>query len=171
MEPFNESGLRFTPPTQVCFRFSDGPTYKRLCGRAISEMDVCWWDEAKQTLFLLELKDYSAREPARELLPKLVAKGRDCLVMLNAACGEGSDAARQLRSELPEACGRRQKLRFFFVLKVGSEGLTREALNPMKDKLENDIKAYAELLGFGAVVVLLLDHATAIAKKLPLAIA
>ena len=83
MPPFEESGLRVTPPEGCSFRFEDCTTYRRLSGQRVSEMDVGWWDEAHQVIRLLELKDYSVRPPSGVLLPGLVAKGRDCLVMLH----------------------------------------------------------------------------------------
>jgi hypothetical protein len=169
MEPFEESGLRFTPPGPICFRFADCSTYRRLSGQAVSEMDICWWDAAKELLVLLELKDYSVHTTSRELVPKLVAKGRDCLVMLHAAWNELGDLAKNLRIELPQGCREKRVVRLYFMLKVG-DGLTREALAPMKDKLEADIKAYAALLGIWPLRVFLLDHHTAIRHHLPLTI-
>lgn len=119
MDPFEESGLRFLPPTEACFRFSGFRSYQRLSGRQLSEMDVGYWDEGRRSIILIELKDYATREPSRELIPKLVAKGRDCLLILHAAWSELSDAARAIASELPEVCRQRQRVRMFFVLKVG----------------------------------------------------
>ena len=170
MEPFEESGLRFTPPSSACFRFADCETYRRMNGRQLSEMDVGYWDEPHQAIVLLELKDYASREPARALVPKLVAKGRDCLVMLHAVWTELGDTARDLRHEMPEAFHMQQKLRLFFVLKAGAEGISKEALTPMRGQLENAIKAYAELLGIRSLVVLLLDHEGAIRRGLPVSV-
>lgn len=68
----------------------------------------------------------------------------------------------------PERCRTPQKLRLFFVLKVGPGGLSREQLTPIKDGLQSHIKAYAELLGIRGLIVFLLDHEKAIEKGLPI---
>jgi hypothetical protein len=59
MPIYEESGLRITLPNGENFRFQDFPSYKKLNGKNLSEMDFGWWDATKNTLFLLEVKDYS----------------------------------------------------------------------------------------------------------------
>lgn len=59
----------------------------------------------------------------------------------HAVWGDLSDVGRALRAELPERCRAPQKLRLFFVLKVGPGGLSREQLAPLKDDLQSHIKA------------------------------
>jgi hypothetical protein len=167
---FDESGLRVTLPEGCSFRLEDCRAYQRLGGRQVSEMDFGWWDDGRQAIQLLELKDYSTRTPSFELLPKLVAKGRDCLVMLHAVWQSLSDTARALGAELPERCRAPQKLRLFFVVKTGTGGLSRVDILPLKDSLESHIKAYAELLGVRGLIVFLLDHDKAIEKGLPVTV-
>ena len=170
MPPFEESGLRVTLPEVGSFRFSACATYHRLSGRQVTEMDVGWWDEARQAIYLLEIKDYSRHEAKKDLRSNLIAKGRDCLVMLHASWRDVSDVGRALLRELPERCRTPQRLRLFFVLKDGDAGHAKELIPAIKDDLENHIKAYAELLGMGRLDVVLLDHVKAIEKGLPITV-
>jgi hypothetical protein len=170
MPSFEESGLRVALPDEGSFRLSACRTYQGISGRRVSEMDFGWWDEAKQSISLLEIKDYSTRQPARDLLSHLVPKGRDWLVMLHAVWRDASDLARALREDLPEHCRTPQKLRLFFVLKVAPGGLPREHLPAINSALADHIQAYAELLGIRGLVVLLLDHEKAIEKGLPITV-
>jgi hypothetical protein len=85
MPIFQESGLRITLPDGECFRFQDCPSYKTLNGKNFSEIDFCWWDSTKNTLWLLELKDYSHVTPSEKLpnhlLEKLTNKVTDSLLI------------------------------------------------------------------------------------------
>lgn len=164
-----ESGFRIIVPRDASFRFADSTAYRQLGGRRVSEMDVGYWDEAHQWISLLEVKDFSVHEPLKALLPKLVAKGRDSLVMLHAVWHDLSDIARALRGDLPDPCRSPKKVRLLFVLRVGA-GFSREQLLPIKDDVEHQIKAYAELLGFSRIIVAVMDHEKAVEKGLPLTV-
>lgn len=85
----NESGLRVELPDGTAFfRLGECRAFDLVRHGRMHEMDVGWWDEPAQATFLVEIKDYSVRKPSREILGNLIAKGRDCLVMLHAAwCG------------------------------------------------------------------------------------
>ena len=55
-----ESGLYFDPPHDRCFRLDQSQHAATLFrGLGVQEMDFGWWDDARQTMHLLEVKDYS----------------------------------------------------------------------------------------------------------------
>lgn len=164
MPVFEESGLLVTLPGETAFRFCDLSTFKSLSGRQISEMDYAWRHDEKSALCLMEVKDYSAegRELPKHLLAKLVAKGRDCLVLLRAAWSELSASGRALREELPALCREELPVRLFFVVKGDPVVLKKEGFPFMQDHLRACIEGYAELLGVRAPLVLLIDHEKAV---------
>jgi hypothetical protein len=176
MPVFEESGLRITLPEETAFRFADMRAYGKLKGCQVSEMDFGWRNEEKGAVCLMEIKDYSApgqslsREQLTEhLIPKLVAKGRDCLLFLRAAWNGLSELAGALREELPSSCRVDQPVRLFFVLKRDSKLLAAELPMFLKDKLTADLRAYASILGIRASVILV-DHEKAIRMKLPVSL-
>jgi len=164
---FQESGLQVALPDESGFRFADLPAYSSLKGCGISEMDYGWSDDEKAALCLLEVKDYTApTDLPGHLLAKLIAKGRDCLVLLHSAWSELGERAKALRAELPDPCRHRKQVRMFFVLKRDPAVLKREGLGVMQDKLRAQITAYASLLGLRSMV-LLVDHEKASRMGLP----
>jgi hypothetical protein len=68
MRVYRESNLEIVLPLNEEFRFGDCPAYRTLSGANLKEMDFGWWDTAKNTLWLMEVKDYS-RLTLEERLP------------------------------------------------------------------------------------------------------
>jgi hypothetical protein len=56
MTPITESGITLTFPDNNFFRFEDCEDYTQLQG--IKEMDCCWYDQAMDILYLIELKGW-----------------------------------------------------------------------------------------------------------------
>ncbi len=104
MPIYEESGLQITLPDGECFRFQECPSYKSLSGNNLSEMDFGWWDSSKDTLWLLELKDYSHLTPPQRLpdylLEKLTNKVTDSLMILSSVWS-GSLQGKQILADLP----------------------------------------------------------------------
>ncbi|KYG08973.1 hypothetical protein BE21_20530 [Sorangium cellulosum] len=142
-----ESGFDFTPPDVAWFRFEDLPTYRRLSGAGVAEMDFTYWDPDHGRVVLLEVKDYTGRDAPGHLADCLIAKGRDSLVMLQSAWRGGDTAiGAALAGELPERLRVRSRVRLIFVLKA--DAATRmKPISTMKDRIDWSIRAYAELLG------------------------
>ncbi|WP_437547113.1 hypothetical protein WME97_44350 [Sorangium sp. So ce367] len=142
-----ESGFAFTPPDMAWFRFEDLPTYRRLSGAGVAEMDFTYWDPDRGRVVLLEVKDYTGRDAPSHLADCLIAKGRDCLVMLQSAWrGGDTGIGAILAGELPERLRVRSRVRLIFVLKV--DAATRmKPISAMKDHIDCAIRAYADLLG------------------------
>ncbi|MFA8298728.1 MAG: hypothetical protein ACEPOV_01045 [Hyphomicrobiales bacterium] len=88
MNTIIESGITLNLPEDRSFRFENCKSYKEINGFSFKEMDACWYDNKKQTLYLVELKDYSqvpnTREKSRDLITNLVKKSTDSLQMVLA---------------------------------------------------------------------------------------
>ncbi|KYF82840.1 hypothetical protein BE20_56655 [Sorangium cellulosum] len=142
-----ESGFDFTPPDVAWFRFEDLPSYRRLSGAGVAERDFTYWDPDRGLVVLLEIKDYTGRDAPGDLAGRLIAKGRDSLVMLQSAWrGGDTRTGATLAGELPERLRVRSSVRLIFVLKV--DAATRiKPISTMKDRIAWSIRAYADLLG------------------------
>ena len=55
--PITESGITLNFPDSNYFRFQDCQGYKDI-QHNFKEMDVCWYEEATDTLYIIELKDW-----------------------------------------------------------------------------------------------------------------
>jgi hypothetical protein len=63
-----ESGITLDFPDNNFFRFQDCTAYSTL--QNLKEMDACWYDQASDVLFLIELKDWKNARISEELDPK-----------------------------------------------------------------------------------------------------
>ncbi|WP_437914627.1 hypothetical protein WME73_02565 [Sorangium sp. So ce302] len=166
MPVFQESGLIVSLPDGASFRFADCPTYRTLSGRSLKEMDFGYWDDQRRRMVLLEVKDYSDRSPKDEhLLETMVAKGRDSLLMLNAAW-QRRGAGRALVEEIPGVFREEVPVRLYFILKVRQSEFA--SLRHLRDPIRTKVLVYAELLGLNANVQFL-DHQKAMTIGLPVA--
>ncbi len=55
--PITESGITLNFPDNNYFRLGDCEGYKKIQNN-FSEIDACWYDQANDTLYLIELKDW-----------------------------------------------------------------------------------------------------------------
>jgi hypothetical protein len=55
--PITESGITLNFPDNNYFRFEDCQGYKEIQNN-FKEMDVCWYEQATDTLYIIELKDW-----------------------------------------------------------------------------------------------------------------
>lgn len=160
-------------PEDTGFRFADLRSYRALAGRHVSEMDFGWIHAGSDALCLMEVKDYCGRDAPSHLLPKLIAKGRDSVLLLQSAWGELSGVGQGLRSDLPAPCRDRRSVRLFFVLKrdPGMSPPEARLMQTMQDALRSAIGAYADILGVRLSLLLLVDQDKALRMPLPVALA
>lgn len=130
-------------------------------------MDVAYWDAPRDRLVLLEVKDYTGREAPTHLISSLVAKGRDCLIMLQSAWRGDTETGASLCLELPERLRSCSRLDLIFVLKVDDQTRMRP-INEMRDQLVWSIQAYRKLLGLLGGRTMLMDQQKAFSVGLPL---
>lgn len=55
--PITESGITLNFPDNNFFRFEDCQGYKEIQNN-FKEMDVCWYEQTTDTLYIIELKDW-----------------------------------------------------------------------------------------------------------------
>lgn len=172
MAIYQESGLRITLPDGDSFRFQDCSSYKTLSGKNLSEMDFGWWDSTRNTLWLLDIKDYSHLTPSEKLpdhlLDNLINKATDSLLLLSAVWF-GSIKGKEIGLELPLSCqsfpSNPRKLKIVFVLKISNTHIKAE-LSPLKTRLLARLQGRIALFDLNNVT--LTDHETGIKMGLPI---
>ncbi len=173
MPIYQESGLQITLPDGESFRFQDCSGYKTLSGKNLSEMDFGWWNSTKNSLWLLDVKDYSHLPPTERLpdhlLDNLIKKATDSLLILSAVWF-GSVKGQEICSELPLSCrtfpSKPKKLKIVFVLKI-TNSLLKAELSPLKTRLLARLRGRIALFDINNVT--LADHETGIRMGLPIA--
>ena len=173
MRVYRESNLEIVLPLNEEFRFGDCPAYRTLSGANLKEMDFGWWDTAKNTLWLMEVKDYS-RLTLEERLPvdlfdTFVNKATDSLMML-ASVWFSSAQGTSISACLPTSCRsfpfHPHKIKLVFLLKVNSH--TIPEIETLRDWLKNRLKGRVALFDMAVTNVILLDHNTAMSVGLPI---
>lgn len=172
-----DSGMTLEVDEGSWFRFANMAAYRPLGGDAIKEMDFGYFNHEAGGIDLVELKSYTkADKPPKivEILPDLISKGRDSLLLLQAAW-RGHGPGPSLAKELPESCRSKSRLRFHFVIRPNQtqrDQLTPRAILDLQGRLRMCIVSYARLIGFDVGVndVFLFDEQKGMEKlKLTLA--
>lgn len=177
MVTYRESGLEVTLPDAEGFRFCDCPAYRDLSRFSLKEMDFGWWDNSKDTLWLLELKDYSRlTEPERlpvKLFDNLTGKATDSLMMLSSVWF-GSSQGTEIGRSLPPSCrifpAYPKTLKIIFVLKLPRHPMATE-LSALTVRLRNRLQGRVALFDMAMTDVVLVDHKTAMKVGLPIQMA
>lgn len=171
-----ESGMALDLPADAWFRFADMAAYKPLSGDAIKEMDYGYFNEAVRSIDLVELKSYTrADRPQKlgEILPELITKGRDSILLLQAAW-RGLGPGLNIAERLPQSCRSNARLRLYFVVKPAEtqrEQFSRISLLDLQGRLRKCLATYAQLLGVEVRIedVFLFDENKGM-EKLPLTV-
>jgi hypothetical protein len=66
--PITESSITLNFPDNNYFRLCDCDGYKAIQNN-FAEMDVCWYDQANDTLYIIELKNWDNNTLAEEINP------------------------------------------------------------------------------------------------------
>ena len=66
MPGFTESSITLNFPDNNFFRFADCDGYRTFAGFHFKEMDACWFDEANNLCWLIELKDFTKADLSNE---------------------------------------------------------------------------------------------------------
>jgi hypothetical protein len=175
-----ESGLFFDPPHDRCFRPDQQDPIKALKGLGLHEMDFAWWDPARRTMHLLEVKDYSrpaAKLEQGPLVNECVQKATDS-ILLFASIWYGLPYAARLRAWVPEEWHEKPRepssLSLFFVFKIPEppdRGPQSQSIawTTLEANARNRLKARRELFQLSAIAeVFLMDHRAASSRGLPL---
>jgi len=151
MSIFNESGVTVTLTGFEHHRFCDLPTYRKISGQNIKEVDICWLQPTMPnsdapTLIALELKDYiQTKVPFDSLFDNLLNKIRDTLSLFTAAWLQQGLGA-QIQQELPQSYQRLSpNLKLIFVLLVNIDSNQAATLKALREKINAKIKGIAKL--------------------------
>lgn len=167
-----EKDLEIALPDDAFFRFEERPTYARgLSGAKLKEMDFGYFDAATGKMILVEFSSYARsnedidNDKRKNLLAEMIAKGRDSLLMLQAAW-RGIGVGSALCCELPDVCRQLRPLQLCFVLKMTPAQTIQLHMTNTQGPLRSAVRASANLLGLD-VEVHLLDHHQAM-QRLPI---
>lgn len=174
MPNYQESGIIIDLPEGESFRFQDNAAYQKLKGKNLAEMDFAWWDNSKQILWLLDVKDYSQLTPPERLpdylLDKLINKVTDSLMILSSVWSN-SKQGQQIKTDLPVSCqtfpSEPRRLKIVFVLKIQNPTLKVD-LPPLKTRLVSRLQGRLALFDLNNIT--LVDHEIAVKMGLPLRI-
>jgi hypothetical protein len=135
-------------------------------------MDFGWWQEEKNTLWLIEMKDYAHLTPEEclpnHLLNNLVNKATDSLLML-ATCWAKTGKGREFLPCLPTSLQQfpehqeHLKLKLFFILKIDA-AMFKDEIDALRYELNNRLRGRVAL--FNIRYVSLVDHLTVINNNL-----
>jgi hypothetical protein len=158
---YPESGLYVHLDADQSFRFSDTQFYKARSGRNLKEIDFGWWDAAKKTLWLMELKGEEVwdQEEQHHLVNVLQKKAVDSLLMLGAMWSGRSPSA-ELAHELPDAIaklGLDAVIRLVVVIPTPAK--RKHLLSAVATKLNQMMAGQIELFGIHRVSVMDADSA------------
>jgi hypothetical protein len=161
MPGFTESNITLNFPDANYFRLSVCPGYTALSGNFFKEMDGCWYDNATNTYWLFELKDYSlASLSTVEYVDKRVLditkKAIDSLLMFLSnkhryTYGLNFDTCFPFQSN--------DQTRFNFVTVIHCDATQKGDIQLINEKFKNRFKPYALL--FDVVKYSVVEHDSA----------
>lgn len=159
-----ESGITVKVAGDESFRLQDSPTYQRLSGLNLKEMDVGWWEPSQGVLVLMELKGEGLWEeggPERRSwrLDSLERKANDTLLILGSVWSEtrtGLGFAEQMPPEARAFPGE-NNLRLVFVIDTPES--RREFLPVVKEELNARLAGRLRLFDVRRVAVMDVDSA------------
>ena len=156
--PFIESGITIDFPDNNYFQFSDCAAYNLIKSNSVKEMDLCWLEQSKDTLWAIELKtftdasnvkfinqDLSSDRIAEYWINELYNKSVHTLCMLETNRSN-------TKSCLIDGITNITKIKLVHVINVipGQESF----LLPMKDKLQSLLKPYLAIFKISSVSII-----------------
>ena len=172
-----ESGLKVTLVDGESFQLGSCQTYIQLKGQNLKEMDFAWWDSTANTLWFLELKDFSGLSLEEQLpddfVKNLAKKATDVLLMLSSVwvnSAKGQKLCSEIVSFCPVFPTTLRKLKLVFVVKLGPHHQPQVYLDPLQIKLRNYLRGCLSLFDIKINNVLLIDSSTAISSDLPISL-
>jgi len=155
-----ESGMQVFPP-QPAFRLQDCPTYIKLKGQSLKEMDVGWWDSQTERIYLVELRgkevwdsfDSDATHASKYLLNNFERKANDVLLMLGAMWSQ-TEIGTELQADLPPEVHKYPKtgnIKMIFV--VDTPTGRRPLLGALQTALNERLQGRVNLFGLRRVIL------------------
>ncbi len=159
-----ENGVKVEFPDANYFQFGTCPAYLRIKGKGVKETDVCWFDIASDALWLIELKAFD-----NPLNPKFLPQDLSISTTVDHWLNELKDKSiHAVSMVLTNRSGTHSCLPFLHpninttikivhLVKVLPNQDTY--LNPMQDKLRQNLKAYQAIFNIDSIMIISYDFA------------
>jgi hypothetical protein len=159
--PITESLITLNFPDNNYFRFQDCRGYKDIQNH-FKEMDVCWYDESKDILYLIELKDWSIAnlsnsEYSDKRIWDLVKKSVDSVSMIISILLQ-KPYSTSIQDCLPFSISRETKIKLLSI--VHCNDADKVFIATVNTEYKSRFNAYAKLFDVNTFVVLTKDRAT-----------
>jgi hypothetical protein len=165
MPGFTESNITLEFPDTQFFRFQDCPGYQKLSGYHFKEMDACWVDKNTNTLWVIELKDFSLATglnkaaTIEEKTWELVKKAVDSLVMLLSIRHQYPYGVQDFAPCLPNGISSEHMQTYKLITIIKCSSSQEADVQLINNSFKSKFKAYAQLFGINSYTVL--SHASA----------
>jgi len=162
--PFlTESSIKLTFPDANGFRISDCQGYQTLSGNSFKEMDACWYEQATNTYWLFELKDFSAATLDSSSIEQrswdIAKKAYDSLCFF--LCSKHQyPYAHNIDPCLPYVPDADTSFKFVTIIHCDSS--QKADVQLINNRFRNKFKPYAELFNISSYAVI--EHSSAIIK-------
>jgi hypothetical protein len=157
--PFTESGITLHFPDLNYFCFENCEGYQKLSGFHFKEMDAGWFDIESNTVYLVELKDFTnagLRDNIETRVWDLVKKSVDSCVML-ASVLIGTDVGKNILACLPSQPFNFKQVKLIHIIKVNDNQAADIIM--IRDSFNDKFKAYKNLFGLKSCSVLTYEQA------------
>ncbi|MDZ7900918.1 MAG: hypothetical protein U5N85_23185 [Arcicella sp.] len=159
--PITESLITLNFPDNNYFRFQDCQGYKDIQNH-FKEMDACWYDVNNDTLYLIELKDWSVanltnREYSDKRIWDLVKKSVDSVSMIMSILLQKPYSA-SIQACIPFSISGETKIKLLSI--VNCNDADKVFISTVNTDYKSRFNAYAKLFNVNTFVVLTKDRAT-----------
>ncbi len=160
--PFTESGITIDLSGLEYFCFENCLGYRELSGNHFKEMDIGWYDNSEDTLYLVELKDFTFKnigEPsiANEVVSDLVKKSVDSISMI-IAVKLGTPYSDNIRHCLPASFNiTRSKIQIIHIINCPSNKL--QYLRFIRNQVRKQFEPYQKLFDVKHCAVVTVEQA------------
>jgi hypothetical protein len=155
-----ESSITLTFPDNNYFRFENCDGYINIQNH-FKEMDACWYDTVNDTIYLIELKDWSVAnlsnsEFSNQRIRDLVKKSIDSVCMLMSILME-KPYSTEIQSCLPFTISATTKIKLLSIVNCNdADNLFVATVNT---EYKSRFNSYAKLFNIGSFMVLTKDRA------------
>ena len=158
--PFTESGITLHFPDSNYFCFENCEGYQRLSGSFFKEMDAGWFDIENNTVYLIELKDFTNAVLKADNIESrvwgLVKKSVDSCAML-ASVLIGTDVGKNILACLPQHVFNFKQVKLIHIINVNDN--QKADIQFIRDSFDAKFKSYKHLFGLKGCSVLTYEQA------------
>ncbi len=149
-----ERGFEFEVPDNECFRFQDCKGYFEIQNH-FREVDLCWFSKEKNTLYLIELKDWSVfskneTDKSEGKVFDLLKKSIDSLCMIHSIL-LNKPYSEKITSCMPFMIDGNTKIRIHVIVNWENDDINR--LSTINTEYKSMFNAYSTLFNVKANVL------------------